>query len=154
MYLRDFKAKNQLTEDIDGNPIEENTEEEIRNAIEFVYYDAIQAPPVRFNMPLSEMSKKLWFLWGVIAFILDSTALENVRNALPVSDGGVSIDPETYRANTYSNIAANLTNKYNEGLMADKIRYNYQNFYGGQGYGTDPPSAMRYGWYGNAGLYY
>jgi len=153
-YLKDYKAKNQLLEDADGNPTEENTDEDILNAIEFVYYDAVQRPPVRMYIPLSEMSNKLWFLWGVVAFLLDSTALENARNALAVQDGGVSIDPETYRAGTYANIAAGLAIKYENGLRAEKIRYNYENFYGGQGYGTDPPTSAYGRWYGNYGLYY
>jgi hypothetical protein len=153
-YLKDYKVKNQLLEDEDGNPIEENTDEDILNAIEFVYYDAVQCPPVRMHIPLSEMSHKLWFLWGVVAFILDSTALDNVRNALAVQDGGVAIDPETYKASTYAGIAAGLALRYERGLKAEKVRYNYENFYGGQGYGTDPPTSAYGRWYGNYGLYY
>lgn len=156
-FLKDYKKNNQLMADEDGNAIEENTDEDIMNAIEFIYYDAVQAPPVRMNIPLSEMSNKLWFLWGVIAFILDSTALGNVRNALAVQDGGVAIDPETYRAATYSSLADKLSAKYNEGLMRDKIRFNYENFYGSSGYGTDIPSPWLGQWYGGypgGGLYY
>ena len=153
-YLRDYKAKNQLLVDEDGNSIEENTNEDIMNAIEFVYFDAVQCPPVRMNIPLSHMSHKLWFLWGVVAFLLDSDALDNARNALAVQDGGVGIDPETYKAGIYSSIAANLAVKYENGLRAEKVRYNLENFFGGQGYGTNPPSSAYGRWYGGYGLYY
>lgn len=151
MYLRDFKQKNKLLEDDNGNPRVENTNEEIQNAIEFVYYDAVQAPPVKMNIPLSEMSAKIWFLWGVVAFLLDSNAIENSRNALAVSDGGATIDPETYKVSTYSNIAINLWTKYTDGLTKDKIRFNYENFYSGSQIGTDP---YEYGLGAYNGFYY
>jgi len=140
IFFRDFAAKNELLEDSEGNPRQENTNDEIKFAIESVYLDSCQAPPKVWVKPLSELQNKLWFMWGVCAFLLDSNTFLNARNTLPMQDGGVEINPEGYKVTMYSQAAINLWAKYDAGLIKDKIRYNYESFYADSNVGTDRES--------------
>lgn len=144
LHLKDFAERNQL---IDG---EESTDAQIEEAIISIYNHCVIAPPKKMDIPLLDMTKFMWFKFGVIAQLLDAEALLNIRNTLPYQDGGVQID-ENYKAGPYSTYAMNLFSKFEMGLKEQKIRYNIDSFqwggtdwmYGGSNYGYGNNS---YGW--------
>lgn len=138
LHLKDFAERNQL---IDG---EESTDAQIEEAITSVYNHCVIAPPKKMDIPLLDMTKFMWFKFGVIAQLLDAEALLNIRNTLPYQDGGVQID-ENYKAGPYSTYAMNLFSKFEMGLKEQKIRYNIDSFQWG---GTDWMYGRNYG-YGN-----
>lgn len=138
-FLMDYEENNKLLENEKGESRKEFSDEDILNAIEMVYYDSVQSPPVRLRISLSNMIEKLWFLYGVIAFLLNSAVFLYSRNRLPFQDGGVSIDEEGMKVATYKELADGLYQKYLMGLKEEKIRYNIETFYGNGGYGTSFP---------------
>ncbi len=139
-YLKDFKEKNKLMEDIDGTQIEESSDEMINDAIDAVYDDALIAPPVKLVLSLNEITKHLWFLYGVCGYLLDSAALESIRNTMPLQDGGISID-DNFKSGPFTNAAQNLWAKYAEGLTRLKLKTNIEAF---EWIGTSGRSAYRY----------
>lgn len=150
VFLKDFKEKNGLLEDIDGNQRVENTDDEIKFAIEAIYNDSCEAPPKRWKIPLSSASKRLWFLYGVVGFLLDMNTFENARNTLPMSDGGVEINPEGFKTTQYANAALLFKQKYEDLLFKDKVRYNIESFYGDGVEGT----SLTANYYPFNGIYY
>jgi hypothetical protein len=138
LFLKDFTEKNQL---LDG---EESTNDVISEAITSVYNHCVIAPPVKMDMPLEDMTKFIWFKFGVVSQLLDSEAILNIRNTLPYQDGGVQVD-ENYKAGPYSTYAINLWQKFETGLKEQKLRYNIDKFRWG---GTDWVYGHNYG-YGN-----
>lgn len=144
-YLRDFKEKNKLLEDMEGDNAEESTDEMINDAIDAVFDDATIAPPVKLNIPLEDLTKHLFFLYGVTAFLLDSVAIESIRNTMPLQDGGISID-DNFKSGPFSTAAQNLWAKYAEGLTRLKLKTNIEQF---EWLGTSGRSPFRYwgGWF-------
>lgn len=144
LYLKDFDDRNELIKR------KESSDEEIMEAIQSVYDHCVMAPPVKMPIPLGEMTKFLWFKFGVVSQLLDSEAILNIRNALPYQDGGVQID-ENYKAGPYSTYASNLWQKFEVALKEQKLRYNIDNFsWGGTdwwyGHGWREGNQDRWGW--------
>ncbi len=130
-FLKDTIAKNQL---IDGL---ESEDEDIEEAIDSVYDHFVIAPPVRLDVPFEDATKHLWFRWGVLAFLLDSEAIMNIRNELPYSDGGVNIN-ENAKSGPYTQLALNYWQKFDAGLRDLKLKHNLESFpWGGTGWYED-----------------
>ena len=130
LHLKDFAEKNQLILEKSGI---ESSDEAIQEAITSVYNHCVVAPPKRMELSLADMTKFIWFKFGVVSQLLDSEAILNIRNTLPYQDGGVQID-ENYKAGPYSTYASNLWQKFEMGLKEQKIHYNIDSFPWG---GTD-----------------
>jgi len=139
IYLRDFKEKNKLLVDDEGNPVEETSDDMLYLAIDVITDDANVTPPVVTKFTVDQWMKHKFFLWGCVAWILDSVAIENIRNTMPMVDGGVSID-DTYKAGPFSTHALNLWGKYEEGLKLFKLKVNLE---GPEWLGTSGSSPFR-----------
>jgi len=144
--LRDYKFENQLLE-FEGEKTQESTDEQIKFAIKKVYKYAVQAPPKEMPYTLEKMSGYLWFEAGVISKLLKTIALMNIRNTLPVSDGGVQVD-ENYKAGPYLQLSEKLWEEFKEELKMQKIKYNLESFPAGGTSGTSP-----YDGFGYMGIY-
>jgi len=125
--LRDYPESNELLTDSEGKPRKETKDRFLLNATNIIYNDAVERPPKRMPIPINQMINFLWFRRGVLSYILESVAFENIRNQMPISDGGVSID-ENLKGNTFYSIAQKLKNDYELGLSDQKIKYNYDTF--------------------------
>ena len=120
-YLKDFEEKNDLLNRL------ESEDEDIEEAIDSVYNHAVISPPIKLTQSLEDMTKYLWFRFGVIAFLLDSEAILNIRNTLPYSDSGTHVD-ENAKAGPYTNMAINYWGKFDQGLKELKLKQNLESF--------------------------
>lgn len=120
-FLKDFAKRNELINDV------ESEDDDIMEAIDSVYDEFIIAPPVRLDIPFEDAIKYLWFRFGVIAFLLDSEAILNIRNSLPYQDGGTHID-ENAKSGPYANLAINYWQKFETGLRSLKMKANLEGF--------------------------
>lgn len=144
-YLSDYKEKNKLLVDEDGNPVEETSDDMIYLAIDVMVDDANSTPPIVTRFTVEEWMKHKFFLFGCVAWILDSVSIENIRNTMPMGDGGVNID-DTYKAGPFSTHALNLWGKYEEGLKQLKIKTNLESMDWLGTSGTSPFRIFRAGW--------
>lgn len=120
-YMKDFAEKNELLQTV------ESTDERISQAIDDIYNHVIFSPPVKLVMSLEEVTKLLWFKYGVIAELLESEVLLNIRNALPYQDSGTQVD-ENYKAGPYANMVSNFRSKFDTELSKLKVKFNLENF--------------------------
>lgn len=119
--MKDFAEKNELL------TTEESTDENISQAIDAIYNHVIYSPPVKLVMSLEDVTKLLWFKYGVIAELLESEVLLNIRNALPYQDSGTQVD-ENYKSGPYANMVSNFRAKFDTELSKLKVKYNLENF--------------------------
>ena len=140
-YMRDFEERNEILLDQ-----KESSDAQIESAIDAVYRHAVNAPPVKLEgTTLEDLANMLWFKYGVVAQLLESIVIENIRNTLPYQDGGIQID-ENYKAGPYSQMAQTMQQKFDLGLSAYKLKYNIESFSWG---GTSDSSPFGYfGLYG------
>lgn len=120
-YMKDFADKNELL------TTEESTDNNISRAIDDVYNHVIFSPPVKLVMSLEDVTKLLWFKYGVIAELLESEVLLNIRNALPYQDSGTQVD-ENYKSGPYANMVSNFRAKFDTELSKLKVKFNLENF--------------------------
>jgi len=124
---KDFKKKNLLIVDENGDQDYENTDEEIKMAIDYIFDTCETTPPLVVKQALDKWYRYDFFTIGVIACLLDSNALLGIRNTMPISDGGQEIN-DTFKAGPYSTQAANMKIEFREKLKEYKIHYNLSNF--------------------------
>ena len=123
-WIRDFPGANRLMADV------EFTNEEIESAIDFAVDDINSVPPLCIIFSKATFPYRNVLLMGTVIHLYFGMAFHQERNHLPASTGGIQVDDKAH-SQAYTNLASNLSAKFEERVKQIKVAINFDKGWGG-----------------------
>ncbi len=123
-WIRDYPEANNLIGDV------EFTNANIERAIDFVIDDINAVPPLDIVFDKATFPYRNILLMGVVVHLYIGQAFHQERNHLPASTGGISIDDKSH-SQAYTQLASNLSAKFERQVKEIKIAINFNRGWGG-----------------------